>query len=267
MAPTTSPPRERDVREAMLRYAHLLHTQGWVANHDGNLTARLAKSRILATPTATSKADVDDESLIVVNERGERLHGSRSPFGELVLHLAIYEARPDINAVIHTHSPYATAMASAGKAIGCPFIAEAVVSLGPDIPLLPFVAPKTPDFVGALKPYLPAYDAVMLGNHGVLAWGESLEQAYLRAELVEHLAKIATLAQAWGGPKPLPVECIGALLDARKKAGLGPASRGLAEIAPPHTAPSPAAKTSSGTFGDDLTRIITEEIAAALSGR
>jgi L-fuculose-phosphate aldolase len=266
----------RDARAAIVRYANLLHTNGWVANHDGNLSARLAKGRILITPTATSKADVDDPSLLVVNDSGERVQGTRNPPGEMALHLAIYSARPDVGAVIHAHPPYATAMACAHQALGAPFIAEAVVSLGPDIPLLPFASPKTPAYTASLQPFLPTYDAVMLANHGVLTWGDSLEQAFLRLELVEHLARVATLALPWGGPKPLPADAFPALLAARRSARLGPSSRGLTDLPAPSSPSAPAAPsapppsdaspsfTPPAAFPNDLTRIIAEEIANAL---
>ena len=263
-------PRERDTREAVVRYAQLVYSKGWVANHDGNLTARSTRGRIIATPTAMSKGDVGSDDLIVVNEDGERVSGRRRSFSEMALHLEVYREREDAQAVIHAHPPFATAMACAGVELGQPFIAEAIVSLGHHIPLVPFCAPKTPSFTRSLTPMLPFHDVVVMQNHGVISWGSTLEQAFLRMELVEHLASIATAAKAWGGTKPLPDVVVRSLLDARRRAGLGPESRGL-ELTPSlafhsQNVSSPVRSLSSSSSPTDLTRIITEEIAAALSG-
>ncbi|HMY60022.1 MAG TPA: class II aldolase/adducin family protein, partial [Pseudomonadota bacterium] len=100
---------ESKLRAELLDYCKRLHARGWVANHDGNLSVRLRPGQLLCTPTATSKADVRDETLLTVDESGNRLTGKGKPFSELSLHLAVYKARPDVQAVIHAHCPYATA--------------------------------------------------------------------------------------------------------------------------------------------------------------
>src|SRR5581483_8431087 len=121
--------------------AHHIHAAGWCANHDGNVTARDG-ARYVATPTATSKRAVAERDLIEVDAKGGVL-GAGKVFGEIGLHLAVYERRPDVGAVIHAHPPHATAIASAAgrNPIEVPFIAEAVVSLGPKIPKLAYAQP------------------------------------------------------------------------------------------------------------------------------
>src|SRR6185503_13598472 len=86
-----------------------LHANGWVANHDGNVSVKLTGNRLLITPTAISKADTDESNLLIVDLQGKVLEGRRKPFSELELHLAIYRARPEANAVLHAHPPHATA--------------------------------------------------------------------------------------------------------------------------------------------------------------
>lgn len=231
----------RQLQAEVVRYARALHQRGWVANHDGNVTARVAGDRFLATPTATSKADVDDKNLLELDSKGERVAGRGRRFGEIGLHLAVYRARPDVSAVIHAHPPSATALACSGQnLIEVPFIAEAVVSIGPRIPLIPFAAPGAGD-AEALAPQLGEVDVALLGSHGVLAWGSSVELAYLRLELCEHLARIALAAQPVGGVKPLPAEAMEALLRKRAGAGLGTAADRAVELwrgGSPATAPS-----------------------------
>ncbi len=157
------------LRAQVAEIARHLHTAGWVANHDGNVTARDG-TRFIATPTATSKRLIEHRDLIEVDAKGQVV-GSGRVFGEIGLHLAVYERRPDVNAVVHAHPPYATAIsASRGNPIERPFIAEALVSLGPRIPKLAYAQPGDAARA-ALAPWCELVDAVILGNHGVMAWG------------------------------------------------------------------------------------------------
>jgi L-fuculose-phosphate aldolase len=205
--------------------ARHLHAAGWVANHDGNVTARESSTsgRFIATPTATSKRLIAEKDLITVDARGQ-VQGAGKVFGEIGLHLAVYERRPDVSAVVHAHPPNATAIGSArGNPIEMPFIAEALVSLGPKIPKIPYAQPGEAARA-ALAPWCELVDVAILGNHGVIAWGKDCETALLRLELVEHLAKIAVAAAALGGVEPLPESAIQPLLAARAKAGIGRAA-------------------------------------------
>jgi L-fuculose-phosphate aldolase len=258
----------------MVELAQELHRRAWVANHDGNLTARLAPDRFLGTPTATSKRRVEDHGLIEVDGKGAVVGGSGKPFGELVQHLAIYQRRPDVGAVIHAHPPYATALACSGsRLLERPFIAEAVVSLGPSVPTVPFAAPGAAAAT-ALAPFAEAHDAVLCANHGAFAWGADLEQAMLRLELVEHLARIATLAQATGGLTYLPEQAIAPLLQARAKAGLGAAAERAASGRTPVVACAPAPHSDTPTIPPggarqapprgDVAAIVREELVRAL---
>ncbi|RMH44830.1 MAG: class II aldolase/adducin family protein [Deltaproteobacteria bacterium] len=247
---------DRRQADAVVEVARALHARGWVANHDGNVTVRLGADRYLATPTATSKAKVTRDSLLVVDGEGKRVSGRTRPFSEINLHLAIYAARTDVGAVVHAHPPHATALACSGSdLLARPFIAEAVVSLGPAIPTVPF-APPGPAAARAVAAVARDVDAALLGNHGVLTWAADVELAYLRMELVEHLARIAIAAQAVGGVRPLPADAIGPLLAARARAGLGAAADRAA------AAQSPAPVASAST--DALAAIVREEVLRAL---
>lgn len=216
--------REQSGREVAALCLHL-HARGWVANHDGNVSTRLAGAegaeRFLASPTAVSKADVRSDMLVEVAAEGDAFKvvgGERRVFSEFSLHLAAFRARPDVRWVCHAHPPYATAWAVAGRSFWeSPFMGEPVVSLGAEIPVV--------DGSG-LGDALSRCDAVLLMNHGVITVGPDAETARLRMELVEHLAKIAALAEPLGGPRPLPGDQIEKLLAARAKAGLGPAGGG-----------------------------------------
>lgn len=210
------------LRSELVDHSRRLHENGWVANHDGNLSVRLTGSRFLITPTATSKRDVDDAGLIMVDADGKVLEGRKRPFSELELHLACYRARPEVDAVLHAHPPFATAFGLVGLGLSPVALPELVVSLGPRIQTLPRALPKDKAALGRLEQAAREDDAFLLSGNGALTLGADLNQALLRMELVEHYAKILHAARALGTVPPLSPEELAPLLEARKKAGLGP---------------------------------------------
>ncbi len=215
------PPLPR-VRSELVATSRKLHANGWVANHDGNVSVKLNGNRLLITATAISKADVDDSKLLIVDFTGKVLEGRRKPFSELELHLAIYKARPEAEAVIHAHPPVATAFGLVGLELTPIAMPEIVVSLGDRIPTLPRALPKDEEALKRLSAAAKLYDAMLIQGNGALTWGTSLEQALLRMELVEHYARILGIAKPMGTVPPLPPADLAKLLEARKKAGLGP---------------------------------------------
>lgn len=215
------------LRRELLAVALELHGRGWVANHDGNVTLRLPGQRWLATPTALSKRVLTDNDLIVLDGDGRVLQGGRRPFSEFRIHRAIYEARPDAMAVVHAHPPCATALAVIGQAVEPRLIAEAIVSLGDRVPLAAYHFPNSADMVAELRKLAADHDVITMANHGLLAWGDDLEQAFLRAELVEHLATIQLRASRAGQPRLVPEADVQRLLVSRTAAGLGPTARRL----------------------------------------
>jgi L-fuculose-phosphate aldolase len=254
MAPAQVPfSSQADSERELVRCSQLLHARGWVANHDGNLSARLRGQRLLITPTALSKAAVSQADLLVVDETGKVLSGKRRPFGELDLHQAVYGARPDVGAVIHAHPPFATALGIAGLALPLTMMPEPIVSLGPSVPCLPYAAPKSNELRSAVSAAALTANALLLARNGVLCFGPDPDTAYLRLELVEHQAHIFTIARQLGGPALLTAEQCAPLLDAHRKAGLA---------APQAAATAPAAATprvaSSGGSPGEIPHTVTD---------
>ncbi len=210
------------LRSQVVAISRRMHENGWVANHDGNASVRLNGKRLLITCSSISKRDIEDLSLLVVDMEGKVLEGRGRPFSELELHLAAYRARADVDAVLHAHPPFATAFGLAELELSPIAIPEIVVSLGDRIPTLPRALPKDPEALRRIEKCSGELDAFLLSGNGALTLGADLQQALLRMELVEHYAKILHATRALGSPAPLTSAELEKLLEARKKAGLGP---------------------------------------------
>jgi L-fuculose-phosphate aldolase len=205
---------EQKLREELACCSADLHTLGFAPGTSGNVSARLDGTRVLATPTGCSKRIVAPEDLVVVDTEGRQLQGTRHVTSEIDMHLAIYAARPDVEAVVHAHPVFATAFASSGMALDQPLCSEVVMTVG-SIPLAPYATTGTCEVRQALGPYLKNHDAVLLANHGVVTYGESLMQALMKMETVEHFAQICLVARQLGGGVALQGKHLADLLQAR----------------------------------------------------
>ncbi|HXY51271.1 MAG TPA: class II aldolase/adducin family protein [Terriglobales bacterium] len=209
---------QRQYREQIVRYGRMLHANGMVAATDGNLSVRLGPERILVTPTCMSKGAMRASDLVVVDMEGRPVAGRRKVSSEIAMHLLIYRLRPDVNGIVHAHPPTATGFAAAGMALNQPLVCEVVIGLG-SIPLAKYGTPGTPELTEALEPLVPQYDALLMSNHGVVAYGGDLDQAYMKMETVEHFARIALVTHLLGRQQPLGETELEKLIVARAKYG------------------------------------------------
>lgn len=209
-------PSERQYRQEITQYGKMLHHRGYVAAMDGNLSVRLDENRILSTPTAMCKSMIRPSDLVIVDMEGRRISGKRNVSSEIGMHLLIYRMRPDVRGVVHAHPPTATGFAAAGMPLTEPLVCEVVIGLG-SIPLARYGTPGTPELTEALQPLIPEYDALLMSNHGVVAYGDTVEHAYMKMETVEHFAQIALVTHLLGRQQPLKNEELEKLLEARSK--------------------------------------------------
>jgi L-fuculose-phosphate aldolase len=207
---------ERKHREDIVRYGRMLHERGFVAAMDGNLSVRLDRERILVTPTCVSKGAMRARDMVIVDLEGTRVAGRRNVTSEIGMHLLVYRTRPDIQAIVHAHPPTATGFAAAGMALTEPLVCEVVMGLG-CIPLARYGTPGTSELAQTLEPYVPHYDAILMSNHGVVTYGDTIEHAYMKMETVEHFAQIALVTHLLGRQQPLSGVDIEKLLLARTK--------------------------------------------------
>lgn len=211
---------EQSAGKLIVEIGKLMYDKGYVTSSDGNISCRLGENLILATPTQVSKGRMTEDMMALVDLEGNALNDKKMS-SEIKMHLLIYNMRPDINAVCHAHTPHGTAFAAAGLAIDAPILSEVILTLG-CVPLTAYGTPSTPELTDSLKPYVEHHNALLLENHGVVAYGKDLWQAFDRLETLEHTAKIAILAKTLGGANNLPKDAIKKLVNIREKAGYLP---------------------------------------------
>ncbi len=215
---STAPERSAETihRKQLVRFGKWLYRLGFVPGTAGNLSVRLGPDRILATPTAMSKCLLKPSDMVIVDMDGRRVGESRNVTSEIGMHLAIYRQRPDVHAVVHAHPPIATGFASCGLALEEPLCSEVVMALG-SIPLAPYATTGTEDVGSSIQPLIVDHDAVLLANHGVVTAGDTLNNAFMRMETVEHFAHICLVARQLGCPKPLSSDRLQQLTEARTR--------------------------------------------------
>ena len=154
--------------------------------------------------------------MVVVDLDGRHLVGCRKVTSEIGMHLAIYRQRNDVEAVVHSHPPVATAFACAGRALDEPLCSEAVMTLG-SVPLAKYATTGTEEVAASLIPLIPGHEAILMANHGAVTYGKSLLDAFLKMETVEHFANISLVAHRLGSARHLEQEEVDQLLRAKAK--------------------------------------------------
>lgn len=198
----------QETRKAVVQTGLNMLTANLTVGTWGNISARVpGENWIAITPTGMRYDTLEAEDIVVMDLEGEVIAGLRKPSIEVPMHLAIYGAREDINAIVHTHSPYATAMAAARREIPGA-IEDLVQVVGGSVRVNEYALPGTEQLaVNAVKG-LEGRNAVLLANHGMLGAGKDLDEALKICQVVEKSAQITILAQIMGGVVELSQEDI-----------------------------------------------------------
>jgi L-fuculose-phosphate aldolase len=215
------------IRREIVSVCRRLYERGLIAGQDGNVSVRLPGGRVLVTPAGMSKVDVGANDLVemrlgeVASSHDSR-RGRTGPraSSEVLMHLRIYERRPDVNAVVHAHPPTATAFAVAGEGFMDCILPEVIFQVG-QVPLLEYATPGSSGLADSFEPYVATHDAFLLANHGATTVGPSLLLAHQRMESLEHAARIIFAARQLGRVNALSGEQVADLMAARQRAGLG----------------------------------------------
>lgn len=196
---------EQQLRNDVVQAARSMWEKGYVSGTAGNISARLGDSdRLVITPSGALYVSMQPEDLALCSLQCEHLTGDASPSMELAMHAAVYSARPDVGAIVHTHSVHASAIAVCGGEI--PFLLdEMAYSIGPvSIPTAPYAPSGTQELAENVVTALGSERvAVLMANHGTLAVAPDVAHAFAISELIERAAKIYILARMIGEPKDL----------------------------------------------------------------
>ncbi len=252
---------EREYAADIVQVGKLVFDKGWVAANDGNISIRLDDERIMCTPTGVSKGMMRPDDIIIVDYAGDKISGRLERTSEILMHLKIYELREDVNSVVHAHPPVATGFAAAGLALDTALLPEVVIGLG-CVPLADYGLPGTDALTEPMLPLIPRYDALLLGNHGAVSYGNDVMQAYFRMETVEHFARINFVAEMLGGARALPRVEVDKLFESRGRYGV--ASRATQQPGCPVSAEDAPAATQADRMGDNGFYVTRDELIQLL---
>ena len=183
----------------LIKYGKMSGKRGFTPGLSGNISARYGENVIITT-SGSANGFLDEEDFVLIDFDGNVVEGNKKPSSEKMLHLEFYKKRPDVNYILHFHSPYLSSFASCGLALDEPIMAENVFYFG-QIPLAEYGLPSSMDLVRKTAKYFDEYDAVMMANHGVIVGDKTLKGAYLKLELAESYAQVVLNTKILGGAK------------------------------------------------------------------
>ncbi len=192
----------------------------YVDGNGGNISCRLTDSLVLCTPTMCSKGDLRPGDISLVDLDNNRVCGTAAHTSEILLHLSIYKTVPEARAVVHCHPPHATAYAITGLGPPLEVLPEHEVFVGP-VPVSPYDTPGTQAFADTVIPYVARHNAVLLANHGVVCWSDTVTHAEWTVEVLDTYCRTIILASQLGRPlTKIPAGKMEDLLRMKRKLGL-----------------------------------------------
>lgn len=197
-------------RKEIAYFMRRLYKRGLTTTSGGNISMKLSNGMVLITASQTDKGRMKAADVGMTDMHGRNLSTSQKLSMETGMHLAVYKARPDVCAIVHAHPPVATSFAVAHKSINTALMGESRAVLG-DIAVAPYKLMGTPDLAETVATHLGQVNVVLLSNHGVLAAGKNLLQAFDRLEVTEACAKIQVYSQLIGQPQALSAEEVKAI--------------------------------------------------------
>ncbi len=224
--------QEAELRTEVVRICRLMWEKGFVAASDGNVSVRLGSRWLLTTPSGYSKGFLSPSDVVLCDLEGRAVRssyqnsGSCTPSSEILLHLEVYRQRADVQAVVHAHPPITIAFTIAGISLAQCVLPEVVVNLG-QIPTTAYATPSSPEGPEVIRKLIRGHDALIVDRHGTVTVGQTLFEAYMKLEKVEHLAQITLAARQLGRVGLLPQEEVRKLVEMRRqKLGLPPDYQG-----------------------------------------
>jgi L-fuculose-phosphate aldolase len=250
-----------------------------VDGNGGNISYRIGENRVICTPTLFSKADLTPDDLCLVDLDGNQIVGCKPRTSEILMHLEIYKAEPKAMGVVHCHPPHATAYAITGRVPPTCVIPEQEVFVG-RVALVPYQTPGTQEFADAIVPYVKDHNSILLQNHGIVCWADTVTHAEWYAEVLDTYCQTLMYAQQLGAPLThIPGDKAADLLAIKKKLGLPDARHDMQECQlcdlpePPGTIARPpipprtaGAAVAGGENVESIVQAVTDAVMRALDG-
>lgn len=192
-----------DKKNELIEYGRMAGDKNYTPGISGNLSARCG-DMVVITSSGVANGYLTENDFAVVDFDGNAIEGEKSS-SERMLHIEFYKKRPEMNYVMHVHSPYLTAFASAGIALDDKISPE-IIYCFEKIPLAEYSIPGSKELVEKTSKYFENYDVVLMANHGVIIAGKDIKDAFYKLDLCENYAKTVICAKLLGGAKILPEE-------------------------------------------------------------
>jgi len=184
------------VRKQLCKYGKLVLEKNLAAGPGGNISARDGDF-VYLSPSGFALDEIKENQWVKINLKTGKQYGSLRPTCEISMHLGCYLARPDINAVIHTHPPVTLGLISAGVELK-PFYPDFVAILGREIPVIDYVIPAGEEIRQAVVEQIKKYNVVLLKNHGAVCVGTTLKEAFARSWMTEETSKMQSIGMMVG---------------------------------------------------------------------
>ncbi|MBN1608012.1 MAG: class II aldolase/adducin family protein [Polyangiaceae bacterium] len=248
--------------------------RAYVDGNGGNISVRVAEDLVLCTPTLVSKGFMKPADLCLVDMQGNQVAGVRKRTSEVLMHLAIYRSVPQAVACVHAHPPHATGFAVSGVRPPTCMVPEMELFCG-EVPIAPYMTPGSPEMGEAVAALAPIHNTILMANHGVVAWGKTVEDAYFKMEILEAYCRtVLVTAQLGKPPNTIPAGQVRELLAIKQNLGIPDPRHDLQERELCDNScwqPGVAAVAREGAAEPDqeaeaLVQRITDEIMKALGG-
>lgn len=264
-------PEAEAIKQEICAVGRKLWLRQFVDGNGGNISYRIGPNEVICTPTLMSKYDLAPEDLCLVDLEGRQIAGNKPRTSEIFLHLEIYKSVPEAKSVVHCHPPHATAYAITGKVPPNLVIPEFEVFVG-KVAISPYKTPGTAEFARSVVPYARDHNTILLANHGIVCWADTITHAEWYAEVLETYCWTLMLASQLDTPVSyLAEEQAADLLAIKKKLGLPDARFKSMCFSDSATVVQAPRNVDAGTLGDinveSLVRTITSSVLEALKAQ
>jgi L-fuculose-phosphate aldolase len=192
-------PEAEEIKNEICAVGRKLWMRQFVDGNGGNISCRIGPNEVICTPTMVSKYDLTPEVLSLVDLDGKQIAGTHPRTSEILLHLEIYKEVQEAKSVVHCHPPHATAYAITGRVPPNLILPEFEVFVG-KVAIAPYDTPGTVEFAQSVLPLVKQHNTLLLANHGIVCWCDTVTHAEWLAEVLETYCWTLMLAAQLGAP-------------------------------------------------------------------